>query len=77
MFHVYLLILSLSGEPASVMQNSTEFKDEASCLAQLEQLTEGGRRFVASNPELNGKVEIVASKCISDEEIAKASAPRA
>lgn len=76
MFHIYILILSLAGQPMQVLQSKAEFATQAACEAAIPDALATVQAYINADKELAANVQVGAAKCMQPDSAAVTPQPQ-
>jgi hypothetical protein len=78
MFHVFALIIALSGQSVTILEGSTGFPDRLSCEAAKDKFMVELQTALdnSDNPEVKGKYAVAETICSTEEDMQKSAAPK-
>lgn len=76
MYHVLILIISLSGQPVGIapIPNGVAYNDEATCTVAIPQALEDFQKYL--DEKTGGQFVAAKGKCFSDDEIEQLKHPK-
>ena len=74
MFHVFLIIIALTGQPVQILRSNEGFDTKAACEAKLPGEMAEVQKFLDENPDpaIKGQYAVGDGQCLTDAEAGKA-----
>jgi hypothetical protein len=78
MFHIFSLIIALTGQPVAILENPVAYQDKTVCQAAIPDLIVKLQKEIdtADDPTIRGQFAVAEAICATEEEMTKAAGPK-